>query len=130
MPDQKITVLRVNSHRDCDRANWADLIVDGNKSIELRSWKTDFRGRLFIDYRDSIIGSVVLRDIRFARFEDAQAAAIGMFSGRDISSAIRIARFAWILEEPRRVTPYTVRYSCKNYLAGCGNEQMYTFEGD
>jgi activating signal cointegrator 1 len=94
---------------------WADLIADGIKTIEVRSWTTHYRGPLLVvstaraernEYaqlwpepereRNSIAVCVVeLVDVRPGRPSDKRAAG-----GFDPSGY-----FSWVLANPRKVRP-------------------------
>ncbi len=93
---------------------WADSIVFGHKSIECRSWETNYRGELFIHaskvpdlsmkelkelYEDelpplgSIVGKVDLIDCRkFKSPSDNEKA--------QLDKSVRFNGFAWILSNP------------------------------
>jgi len=101
------------------RQPWAELIAQGRKTIELRSWRTDYRGPLLIcagvawhpegvalhgriGDRGIAVCVVDLVDVReFVPRRDAFAACVaraGVGSG-----------WAWVLEDPRRTPPTPVK---------------------
>src|SRR5262245_2611117 len=101
---------------------WAELLISGRKSIEIRRWATDYRGRLWLHassrprpeverlfkleevYRGGFIGSIGL------------AAVIPMTSDRWIEwrsshldpGQYESGMFAWLMEAPHRF-PVPVR---------------------
>ena len=101
------------------RQPWANLVCDGRKTIEVRSWQTDYRGDLVIcagervDAQAALIhdidilplGSTVclveLIDIRPLQRSDAKAAMLA--SGFDAHG-----QFAWVLANPRPLKPIKV----------------------
>jgi ASCH domain-containing protein len=106
------------------RQPWANLIARGVKTIELRSWDTDYRGELAICAgkeidregaarmrcapselrpRGAIVCVVDLVDIRPLTRHDWKAACALPFSGSDLDFLC-----AWVLERPRRVEPVAV----------------------
>ncbi len=104
------------------RQPWAELIASGRKSIELRTWKTSYRGPLLICAasafsasddaavwlslfdRDTLsrgvaIAQVELLDVRRATVEDARASCCVDPTGH----------FAWVLSSPQRIKPRRVK---------------------
>ena len=94
---------------------WAALILNGRKTLELRSWTTKHRGPLAIHAgkkvdiygpwnpfannavlpTGQVLGRVNLVDVRPMTEADADAAC----------HAYRPGLFAWVLEEPQHVEP-------------------------
>jgi ASCH domain len=99
---------------------WAELLVEGRKSIEIRAWSTDYRGRLWLHassksqpeleqlfgledtYKGGFVGSILL------------SAIVPMTSDRWVqwrsshldAGQYRHGMFAWIMEAPHRfLTP-------------------------
>ena len=90
------------------RQPWASLIASGQKTIELRRWRTSYRGPLLIyasaskqgDGPKGVAVAVVdLIDIRPSHADDARAACC--------EPAAR--ELAWVLENPRLITPFYVK---------------------
>lgn len=101
---------------------YASAIVTGNKSIECRSWKTDYRGDLLIcstakKYHDTIpshaLGVVTLKDII-------------PFEKKHLKPALMLPQdyapnmYAWILEYNRIIKPIPVK----------GKLSLWNFEND
>lgn len=96
---------------------WAGLILSGRKTLELRTWRTDYRGPLLIcagarlDPRGArweavgpqrhALAMVELLDVRTATDEDADAACF-------LPSAYAKNCFAWVLGGVRPVRPFAV----------------------
>lgn len=95
------------------RQPWANLIASGEKTIEVRTWSTAFRGDLVIcsakQYDPCFIGDdieplgatvclVSLIDVRPLRQSDACAAMLP----RD---SVTGSLFAWVLDHARRLKP-------------------------
>lgn len=91
------------------RQPWAGLIASGRKTIELRSWRTNYRGRLLIlagstpwrgnhgfelGPRGVVLATVELVDCRMALASDANAACL----------APHADWFAWVLRDAQPVT--------------------------
>lgn len=90
-------------------SNW---IMGGLKSLEVRSWRTKYRGRVYIhsakscDYPGGkfflcgyILGHVDLVDIRKYQPEDIAGSRIAYLENR----------FAWVLENPNRIDPIPLK---------------------
>ena len=87
---------------------WATLISTGAKTLEIRSWKTSYRGDLLIvstqrkyaDYPRGVALCIVrLSDVREFVPTDADAAHIAYQPGY----------FAWVLTDVRPITPFPVK---------------------
>lgn len=87
---------------------YAQAIIAGEKTIEVRSWRTAYRGRLVIVssktpvYRDEnflnghALGEVDLIEIRSLTVDDAEAAG---FEPEDFEYLK--GQYAWVLSHPR-----------------------------
>jgi hypothetical protein len=86
---------------------WASLIAQGKKTIETRSWPTDYRGELLIvssrfpaiEPAGCAVAVVNLVDCRPMTRADEAAACCEIYPGA----------WAWVLEEVRAVKPWPVR---------------------
>lgn len=87
---------------------WATLIAKGEKTLEIRSWQTAFRGdilivstqRKYADYpRGAALCIVRLAGVR--EFVPADAAAAHI--------AYQLGYFAWVLSDVRPITPFPVK---------------------
>ena len=84
---------------------YVDLILDGAKTLEIRSWKTKYRGRLYIQssqkpvyedkYSGYILGYVDLVDIRPMTKRDKKKACTDFQDNQ----------YAWILAGPQKIKP-------------------------
>ena len=101
---------------------WADLIVNGKKTIETRKWKTNFRGEFYIhssmkfdgEYckkfniipvTGAILGKAELIDIKeYKNKEDFE-------KDNNKHFAKNIVRYGFILKNARRITP--IKYKGK-----------------
>lgn len=106
------------------RQPWASAIMDGVKTIELRTWKTDYRGPLAIvasgkpcKMEDGeilpaggIIGTVDLVDIRPLVPSDWKGACVYK---KDIVAGVYSRHYAWVLKNPR---PLDTMIPCKGKL--------------
>lgn len=89
------------------RQPWANMIRTGEKTIETRTWSTEFRGDLLIasSKRPNIhpagyaLAIARLVDCRPMRKEDEAAACCEIYPGA----------FAWVLDDLRPITPFPVR---------------------
>lgn len=101
------------------RQPFANLIRDGLKKIEVRSWTTAHRGDLLIcaaksadpgwehdgnEPRGVTICIVTLLDIRPLRRSDVRPAMLGRGGW-----LLNEGSFAWVLRNPRRLLPYPLR---------------------
>ena len=78
---------------------WAGKVARGQKTIEVRTWGTAYRGPLAIHAskpEGRIIAIAVLTDCRPFRFDDIFGAALQYFEE---------GRFAWTLSDIRAVSP-------------------------
>jgi hypothetical protein len=87
---------------------WATLIATGKKTLEIRSWKTSYRGDLLIvstqrkyaDYPRGVALCIVrLADVREFVPADAGAAHIVFLP----------ECFAWVLDDVRPIAPFPVK---------------------
>lgn len=88
---------------------WASMIASGSKTIETRTWSTNYRGDLLICSTRSpkIMGLPSGKALCFANLidcrpmtrDDEPAARCQLFDGA----------FAWVLAEIRQVIPFRVR---------------------
>jgi len=94
---------------------WANLIASGQKTIETRTWETDYRGDLVIvssktppiEPAGSAVAIVKLVDCRRMQKSDEAAACCDFYPGA----------FAWVLAGIRRIRPVPVRGSLGIYEA-------------
>lgn len=95
---------------------WASLIASGRKTIELRSWRTHYRGPLVICAGSRpwkglkpdgplgvTVGVVELVDVRLATHADANAA--GLPDGVEVPDGW----YAWCLDQARPVAHVPVK---------------------
>lgn len=96
------------------RQPWATFIAEGTKTVEVRSWKTDFRGEILIvasgrplkaeniEGKIEILPSqvlvctVILLDCRLVEETDLEGACCDICPGEE---------YAWVLANPRHVQP-------------------------
>lgn len=86
---------------------WANMIASGAKTVETRTWTTDYRG-------DLIITSARRPDIEPAGYAIAMATLTNCrpMTDQDEPDACcpcYPGAFAWTLENIRRITPFRVR---------------------
>lgn len=103
------------------RQPYAELIALGEKTIEVRSWRTDYRGPLVIcagaawhpvgarmfgkfGERGVAVCVVELVDVRPFVIDDAEAAKV-----YDAAGDVERELLAWVLRDPQRVAPAPVR---------------------
>lgn len=111
---------------------WADWIVDGFKDVENRSWKTEFRGRLWIHASRKVDKGAMLWVERtfgkdYARDLDrGEPRTLGAIIGHvdlitcaDTSPSLWwTGAVAWILQNPKRTTPEPKRGRLGLWIAG------------
>jgi hypothetical protein len=106
------------------RQPWASLIAEGAKTIELRRWKTAYRGPLLIcasahkqgsGPKGVAIAIVDLVGIRPATIADAGAACCEPADDE----------FAWVLDNPRFVTPFPVKGKLSLFDVVCGPLELH-----
>lgn len=91
------------------RQPFADLIFEGKKTLEIRRWKTNYRGTLYICSCNSpvvahklcgyVLGYVWLTGIREMLKEDEEQACI----------AYRPEHYAWIIDNPTKINPVPIK---------------------
>ena len=87
---------------------WANMIARGQKMIELRSWRTRYRGRLMICSSalpdivpaGAALAIVNLVECRKATQEDEENAYCVVRVGKD---------YAWIFENIQRIRPWPIK---------------------
>jgi len=92
---------------------WANLIASGEKSIETRTWATEYRGELLIVSSKSPnippAGSAVavakLVDCRLMTRTDEDAARCEVYPGA----------YSWVLKDIRKIRPFPVKGSLGIY---------------
>jgi len=94
---------------------WASLIAEGSKTIETRTWPTNYRGELLIcssknpKIENLPVGMALcvatVRDCRPMTREDEQAAMCEYYQGA----------YAWILSNIRAIKPFPVKGSLGIY---------------
>jgi ASCH domain len=96
------------------RQPWASLIASGKKTIEVRSWRTHYRGPLLICAAKQprglgpvgvALAVVNLVDVRHFQRGDARAACFEATTDQ----------FAWVLGDVRRIDPIPVRGKLKMF---------------
>jgi|SRR3989344_3657489 len=98
---------------------WAELILSGKKTIELRKWNTNFRGEFFIhasgnvdekqmkkyNLKDlsiqSIVGKVNLIDVKKYNNEKEFL----QDSNKHLASDIKFGKYGFVLNSVKRVKP-------------------------
>jgi len=98
---------------------WAELVLQGKKTIELRRWNTNFRGEFLIHSsgnideekmrefnfkdlpRQAIIGKVTLIDVK--QYKDEQE----FLKDKDkhLAETMEWGEYGFILENPKRLIP-------------------------
>lgn len=86
---------------------WANLIASGEKTIETRTWATDYRGELLIVSSKApaiqpagfALAIVRVVDCRLMCRRDEMAACCPVYEGA----------FSWVLAGIRRIKPFPVR---------------------
>jgi len=89
------------------KGHWAELILKGVKTIETRTWKTKYRGKLLLCCSRkpacSLLGLAFaicdLVNIRPMTKEDEKAAQCKKYIGA----------YSWILENIKPITPFPVK---------------------
>lgn len=89
------------------RQPWANMIASGEKTIETRTWKTDYRGDLLICSSKS----PKIEPAGFALCIVRLVDCVPMLPEHE--AAAKCARYAgayaWLLEDISRITPISVR---------------------
>jgi len=106
------------------RQPWAFFLINGEKSIEWRSWQTKHRGDLLICASSRRTAGIDFPDIDPAEIKRLMplGVAIGVvslvdvhpFGRKDISAALMEEipdppGFAWMIENPRKIEPFPVK---------------------
>jgi|GEM_PF-521681 len=90
---------------------WAHLVLMGEKTIETRTWKTDYRGDLLVcaskepkaDHTISGEALCVVRLVGIERLEEKHLKEAGL------KEMPEEPKWAWILEEPRLIETFPVK---------------------
>lgn len=99
--DQKMKTLSV-------KYPWCDKIATGEKTIEVRSWKTDYRGPLLIassklpkwELSGKAVCIVDLVDVRPIREADHKSTCLEWANESD---------YSWVLSNPRPALPIIIK---------------------
>lgn len=87
---------------------WAELIARGEKAIELRTWRTDYRGPL------AIVASLRRADTAYANIDGARGRVVCIVGLCDVRPAtredtgaawspVKVGEFAWVINGVIRV---------------------------
>lgn len=111
------------------RQPWAEMIANGQKTIETRTWRTKYRGPLLIVASKTKPDDVPeYRPIRLLRFGKAVAVCV-LLDCRPMTKAdekeacfpCEPGRWAWILDGIGRVDPFPVKGQLGLYNAEMPN---------
>jgi len=110
---------------------WASLIVDGNKTIETRTWSTSYRGDLLIVSSKEPDRSEMFTRMRHDdRFKPGMIFLLGqalciarLVDCRPMTAADMVAAccggskqlWAWCLEDVRKIEPFPVKGQLRLY---------------
>jgi len=103
---------------------WISLIANGEKTIETRTWRTAYRGRLLLvgskrpegEFSGMAACTAKIIDCRLMNREDAEAAKCPYIPGL----------YAWVLEDVKKLEePFPVKGSLGIYEIG-----LYEYGGD
>ena len=86
---------------------WASMIMDGKKTIETRTWRTNYRGEIVIctsakpktKYSGHAVAKADLVDCRPMTKRDEKKACCKIYP----------KAFAWVLKDIRRIRPFKVK---------------------
>lgn len=95
------------------RQPWANLIAQGKKTIETRTWSTTYRGPLLIvssrkpDIAPAGYGLAVIQliDCRMMTVQDEEAACCPQYAGA----------YSWILNDIKPIKPFPVKGNLSIY---------------
>lgn len=101
---------------------WANFIASGYKTIETRTWNTNYRGKLLIASSQKphiypagyVVALVTLVDCRDMKLEDMDFARCGYRKGLK----------AWVLDNIRKVKPIPVKGQLRIYESGIKEEDL------
>ena len=108
------------------RQPWANLIASGRKTIETRSWKTTYRGKLLI-----------VSSLRPAIFPAGYAVAVCRLTGcRQMTREdelraccqFDVELFSWLLDDVFAIRPFKVRGRLGLYPVECDEGQLACVE--
>jgi hypothetical protein len=85
---------------------WASMIAHGEKTIEVRSWKTSIRGRIVICASKSPDGP--LSGNAFAVAEIAEIRELMPEDAAQTGGFYEPGLFAWVLQNVRRCRPFPI----------------------
>lgn len=101
---------------------WANLIASGKKTIETRTWNTNYRGKILIASSRKpniypagyVVAMVTLIDCRDMELEDEDFACCGHREGLK----------AWVLDDIRKIKPIPVKGQLSIYESGIEEEDL------
>lgn len=103
---------------------WVSLIMSGDKKYEFRTWKTNYRGKLYIHaskaYKKEIVnkfdninlqlgeivGEVILDDI--IELTEENVKKIIKENPVIYKNVTKDYKYAWVLKEPKRIEPIKI----------------------
>jgi hypothetical protein len=106
---------------------WANLIASGEKTIETRKWKTEYRGRLLlcsakepdIEPAGCAVAVATLVDCRPMSVLDEPQARCRKYDGA----------FAWVFDEIQRIKPFPVRGELKVFEVAVDEGDLEEYVG-
>jgi hypothetical protein len=107
---------------------WANLIASGEKTVETRKWKTDYRGRLLLCSAKEpdivpagcAVAIATLVDCRPMSVLDEPQAQCRKYDGA----------FAWVFEDVRRIKTFPVRGELRLFEVAVEETQLEHEEGE
>jgi len=85
---------------------WASMIAHGEKTIEVRSWKTSIRGRIILCASKNPEGEYAGQ--AFALAEIAEIRPLEPYDAKYTGGFYEPGQFAWVLKNVRRFRPFPV----------------------
>ena len=104
------------------RQPWANLIAAGEKTIETRTWATNYRGEILIVSSKKPRIEPAGYAVALARLVECRP----MTKNDEVAACCEIYpnAFAWVLEDVRPVRPFPVRGQLGVYEVDCRSQSL------
>jgi len=105
---------------------YANLIASGKKTLEVRSWRTHYRGELLIvsSKRSDVAPDMEPKGCTVAIVTVADCRPMKKLDKRAACADYQPEAFVWVLTNPRRVKPVPVKGSLGIYYCDLEKEDL------
>ena len=107
-----MTIVKLNMKAISIRQPYASWIAEGKKTIETRSWKTNYRGDMLIVSSKTLTGGKNLpkgQALGIANLADCRPMVKEDEGAAMVKSSPGLGKYAWVLSDIRKIKPFPVQ---------------------